>query len=258
VADIDSAIEELYARPLDQFTPARNELAKALRAAGDKEASELIKALRKPTVGAWVINQVARAHPGTIAKLFDIGDRLGTATRAVMRGQGSATKVREIAAEERTLIADLVKAAVELLEENGHPATASNRERIADTLAATASDDAVRKAVEQRRLAADARRVGLGDGSPDLHVVDAGTDEEEQAPREDVQRTRRRERLEQKLHALREEADRLEAEAEEAAASAKAVAREADRAAKQAERARDAADRVARRAAQTEAELERL
>src|ERR687891_633946 len=58
--DVDAAIADLYGLPLDEFTPARNELAKRLRGEGDRETAERVKELAKPSVAAWTVNQIAR------------------------------------------------------------------------------------------------------------------------------------------------------------------------------------------------------
>ena len=65
------AVSELFALPLNEFTPARNERAKELAADGDKAAADAVRALRKPSVPAWAVNQVARRDAKGITALFD-------------------------------------------------------------------------------------------------------------------------------------------------------------------------------------------
>jgi hypothetical protein len=43
----------------------RNDLAKAAMAAGDVAVSAQVKTLRKPTLAAWLANQLVRAVPRT-------------------------------------------------------------------------------------------------------------------------------------------------------------------------------------------------
>jgi len=73
-------IDALYALPLDEFTRARDDLAKALRAQGDKDAASTVKALRKPSVPAWALNQVARQNPELIAELLRAGTQVHDAS----------------------------------------------------------------------------------------------------------------------------------------------------------------------------------
>ena len=53
VPPLDVEIDRLYQLPLDEFTDARNALAKAAGKNGAK-----VRGLRKPPVAAWAINQV--------------------------------------------------------------------------------------------------------------------------------------------------------------------------------------------------------
>jgi hypothetical protein len=46
-AALERELDALYQLPLDQFTSARDELAKRLRADGQAERAEQVKALRK-------------------------------------------------------------------------------------------------------------------------------------------------------------------------------------------------------------------
>ena len=59
--DFEEAADALYAAPAADFIATRNELAKQLKADGDQLGSTRLKAMRKPTVAAWVANLVARS-----------------------------------------------------------------------------------------------------------------------------------------------------------------------------------------------------
>ncbi|MEA2589487.1 MAG: hypothetical protein QOH66_2414, partial [Actinomycetota bacterium] len=58
-AETDEALDRLYAAPPDRFTAERDALAKSLKTS-DKAAAAAVKALRRPPVTAWALNQVAR------------------------------------------------------------------------------------------------------------------------------------------------------------------------------------------------------
>jgi hypothetical protein len=51
---LDDRLDDLYKQPLDQFVAERNAVAKTL--SGD--AAKRVKALTKPTVVPWSVNQV--------------------------------------------------------------------------------------------------------------------------------------------------------------------------------------------------------
>ena len=72
--DLDEIVDELYGLPPEQFVAARNRLAKAVR---DRGASRpAIDALRKPTVAAWLANQLVRGDPDGIHALAELGEQL--------------------------------------------------------------------------------------------------------------------------------------------------------------------------------------
>ena len=62
-ADFEGDLDRLYQLPLSEFTSARDELTRRLRAEGEREKAEEIKKLRKPTAAVWVVNQLARERP---------------------------------------------------------------------------------------------------------------------------------------------------------------------------------------------------
>jgi len=73
--ELDSVLE-LYGLPPEQFTAARNQLARTLRDAGDTRGSETVRALRKPTIVAWLANRLVRTVPDQIAELTEFGGDL--------------------------------------------------------------------------------------------------------------------------------------------------------------------------------------
>ena len=51
----EERVDALYGLSLDEFTPPAT-LAKELRGARQREGSEWVKGLRKPSAPAWVVN----------------------------------------------------------------------------------------------------------------------------------------------------------------------------------------------------------
>jgi len=64
-------IDALYALPLVEFTRARNELARSLRKEGRRDEADAVSGLRKPTLAAWVVNQLARERRSEVESLLD-------------------------------------------------------------------------------------------------------------------------------------------------------------------------------------------
>jgi hypothetical protein len=81
--DLESEIDRLYQLPLGEFTAARNALAKTLN--GD--AARQLKALSKPSVPAWAVNQLYWQAKPTYAALIRAAERLRAAHRAVLEGR---------------------------------------------------------------------------------------------------------------------------------------------------------------------------
>ncbi|MFC7584138.1 hypothetical protein ACFQYP_10620 [Nonomuraea antimicrobica] len=71
--------DRLYALPPSEFTAARTAEVRAARDAGDAGLSREIAKLRRPTVSAWAVNRLSREHPGELAELLDVGERLRAA-----------------------------------------------------------------------------------------------------------------------------------------------------------------------------------
>src|SRR5207245_6823398 len=82
----ERASDELYALPLADFTKARDELVRHLRREGLRHEAQAVKALRKPTIAAWTLNQLARRRPEEVERLLAIGKRMRTAQEALLAG----------------------------------------------------------------------------------------------------------------------------------------------------------------------------
>ena len=59
---VTDIIDRLYGLPLAEFTGARNAAASELRKAGQREAADQVKALRKPSAAAAAVNRLVREH----------------------------------------------------------------------------------------------------------------------------------------------------------------------------------------------------
>ena len=86
--------DELYALPREEFTAARDALAKRLRADKRREEADAVKQLRRPSVAAWAINQAVRRDPDALRELLAAGEALRAAHESLMAGAGDAEDVR--------------------------------------------------------------------------------------------------------------------------------------------------------------------
>jgi hypothetical protein len=76
---LEDELDRLYALPLNEFTAARDELAKRLRTEGERDLADEVKGLRKPTVAVWLVNQLAHEREVDVKRLLKAGEALGKA-----------------------------------------------------------------------------------------------------------------------------------------------------------------------------------
>ena len=72
---MEDEVDALFKLPLGEFTPARNALAARLKTAGQQAMADAAKAVPKPSVAAWVVNQLYWRHRGSFDRLIEAGDR---------------------------------------------------------------------------------------------------------------------------------------------------------------------------------------
>jgi hypothetical protein len=158
--ELESEIDKLYGVPLDEFIHDRDELAKRLRREGEREAAERIKKLRKPSAGAWALNQAIRRRRKETEALLVAGERLREAHESLMSG-GDPAELREAMQEERGLASELADCAEAIASETGKSGPAL-RERVRSTLHAATVDEEARDELAQGRFVREREAVGLG------------------------------------------------------------------------------------------------
>src|SRR3954451_6494881 len=137
----------LYGLPLEQFVPERDALAKRLRAEKRRDEADEIKALRKPSVAAWAVNQAVRSQPKAARALWDAGDALVAAQDDLLAGRGDAAGLRAADAGERVALDALPDAARGRRTSGGRDLGEGAIERVRETLHAAAIDPAAREDV---------------------------------------------------------------------------------------------------------------
>lgn len=197
---LDTAIDRLYGVPPGEFVQRRDELVRSLRADRERAAAAEVKALRKPTVAAWAVNQLARREKMRLRALFAAGDRLRAAD-----GPESLGRARD---DERTAIEALAGAARALLGGAGHPPSEALVDRVRETLHAAVVDEAVGERVRAGRLEKEERATGFA--AADLPPA-AGRKPAKKAARDGARKRKRRE-AEARVREAREEAAAAERE----------------------------------------------
>jgi hypothetical protein len=136
---------------------------KELRKQGEREAAEAVKALRKPTVAAWALNQLARTRSKDVERLIAAGEELRSAQEELIGG-GDRSSFQEAAGAERELVAELSADATTLASEAGERG-GGLREKVAETLHAAALDDETAEELRAGRLTREREAIG-GFGAP--------------------------------------------------------------------------------------------
>jgi hypothetical protein len=172
-------IDGLYELPPEQFIAARDEAVKRARAAGDRHLAIEIGKLRRPTVGAWAVNRLARHRPDLLDELFQIGDEM----RAAQRGL-HGDLMRELSVRRRSVVDSLVKAAVMLARREYRRDNLPVAE-IEATFTAALADPEVAGRVRVGQLTKTVEYTGFGETPrPRLRLVQGGVE----APRPDDRR----------------------------------------------------------------------
>lgn len=252
-------VDELYGLAPERFVPERNALARELRRAGQRDEAAGVAALRKPSVAARAVNQLAREHKPQLRRLFEAGDALSQVQSQVLAGQADGRTLGEAAERERAAVSALVQEARELLVAEGQDPSATVLERVGETLHAAALDDAARAPVQQGRLERELRHVGLGMGAGgDIPTPVRAKRGKPAAPPADSKRAERaaaHRRAEARKHAEAAEAD-TRRQAERAARALDAAGRKRSRAAEALEEA-ETVLKAARQAAKAAVEAHR-
>ena len=128
---LNDEVDELYQLPLAEFTAARNELAARLKQSGRANDANLVKALSKPPVSAWAVNQLYWNHREEFDALLAAGRRFHKASLA-----GKTADLRASLDARRATLSQLADLATSLLSAAGHNPSLETIRRITTTLEA--------------------------------------------------------------------------------------------------------------------------
>jgi archaellum component FlaC len=131
---LNDEVDELYQLPLAEFTGARNALAARLKQSGRASDATLVKALQKPPVSAWAVNQLYWNHRDEFDALLAAGKRVHKASLA-----GKTAELRGSLDARREALSQLEDLASLLLTEAGHNPSLDTIRRILTTLEAVSA-----------------------------------------------------------------------------------------------------------------------
>jgi len=153
VSELLEIADQLYGLPLPDFTPTRDARAKALKGT---DLAKQVKALRKPSVAAWVVNLLVRRETGQVEQVLSVGAALREA-QASMSGDA----LRELTRQRRQLTAAVTTQARRTAREEGTKVTDAVADQVEATLTAAMVDADCAKAVRSGLLVAALATTGL-------------------------------------------------------------------------------------------------
>ena len=153
--DLLGIADELYALPLGEFTPARDARAKALKGT---DLAAAVKALRKPSLAAWVVNLLVRRDADQVTQVLDLGAALRDAA-AGMQGE----ELRALTRQRRQLTAAVTTGARSLAAGEGVKVTQAVADQVESTLTAAMLDARCAEAVRSGLLVTALAATGVGE-----------------------------------------------------------------------------------------------
>jgi hypothetical protein len=251
MADEDRAIDELFQLPLDEFTPARNALAKRL-------GRSKIKDLQKPNIAAWAVNQLYWRHRPVFERLMKASEQLRAEHRKLLAGKSS--DIREAEKAHREIVREAVDQIKGLLSAAHQAATPGTMTAVAETLEALPGGDPpgrLTRPLKPRGFEA-LSGVTLSPTRPVLRVVnkpgavsprDAAREKEQEKQREKEERERQR-AAEKEAREAKAEVARTEAAVQRARAAVEKAEKRVDELRAELDRAKAAYHRARMRARQ--------
>jgi hypothetical protein len=131
MAKLDEDIDDLFKAPLTEFIAARKALAARLKKNGFASEAEEVKALAKPSISVWTVNQLYWKHRGEFDELIATGQRFRKAQTS-----GKMVNMREALDARREALSHLSDLAEEILRDAGNNPSLDTLRRISTTLEA--------------------------------------------------------------------------------------------------------------------------
>lgn len=146
--ELADRIDQLYRLPLEEFTAARNALAKD---AGPQAAE--IKKLEKPNLAAWTVNQLYWRERRIYHAVVNAANDMRAAYKQMLAGK--AAGVRGAEAVHAAALVEAKQAARRILDQSGHASPEAVMMAVAETLDALPSEE------PPGRLTKPLRRMGF-------------------------------------------------------------------------------------------------
>jgi hypothetical protein len=158
-ANVGAEVDALFQLSPPDFVAARNALAARLKKEGRDEESRHVKALAKPSISAWTVNQLYWRHRGDFERMIATGERFRQAQTSRLAGGGG--DIRALLNEQRDVLSGLARLAAAILQKASGVAPAGVMRRITASLEALSAYGSLPGAPPAGRLVDDVAPPGF-------------------------------------------------------------------------------------------------
>lgn len=153
-----AAMGRLYGVPLEDFMATRKALVAEAKTAGDKGLATAVGKLRKPSLGAWAVNLVARQDRDAVQALLEVGARMRAAQSAL-----DAATLTGLRGERDATVDRFVRSAVTQVASADRTLSAAGQDEVRATAIAALADAAAAEAVASGQLTKALSYSGFGE-----------------------------------------------------------------------------------------------
>jgi hypothetical protein len=165
---LDDDLDALFRLPLAEFISARTTLAARLKKEGRTAEADQVKAIIKPSISVWSVNQLYWRHRDQFDKLIAAGQRF---RRAHTSRTAKAFELNQALEARRDALNHLSDLAAILLSRAGHNPSLETLRRIATTLEAMSAYAALPDDQAAGRLTKDLDPPGFESLAPFIRAV---------------------------------------------------------------------------------------
>ncbi|MDX6383739.1 MAG: hypothetical protein QOK48_1312 [Blastocatellia bacterium] len=150
---LEDDVDDLFKLPLPDFIAARKTLAARLKKEHQNGQADRVKALVKPAISAWTVNQLYWNHRDAFDRLIATGQNFRRAQSS--RFAGKVADMREALDARREALAELATLASAVVRDAGHNPTPDMISRVTTTLEAMSAYAALPDGLAPGRLTQD-------------------------------------------------------------------------------------------------------
>ena len=165
---LDDDLNALFRLPLSEFISTRTALAARLKKEGRAAESNQVKAIAKPPISVWTVNQLYWRHPNQFEQLISAGQRF---RRVHTSRTAKVADLNEALESRRDALNRLSDLAIALLTEAGHNPSLETLRRISTTLEAISAYAALPEDQAAGRLTRDLDPPGFESLAPFIRAV---------------------------------------------------------------------------------------